>query len=127
MLGPKLPHTISNICLYNRTNKITWSKKIKERHLKWLGHLLRIHDDALGRTALDEALRPTKRSSDKAKTNWTSTINKDIDENKQRLNLGSNELKSSTEDRHALRAAVALVAHCRPAAETRHRKRNIKQ
>lgn len=43
VLEIKWPYTISNENLYDRTSEANWSKTIKTRGLRWLGHMLSLH------------------------------------------------------------------------------------
>ncbi len=60
-LGIYYPKKISNAELYRRTRVRPWSVVVKERRLRFLGHVLRLNSDAPARQSLQEALKPAKR------------------------------------------------------------------
>ena len=55
------PYKIRNDAVYERTDEIEWDKKIEERRMKWLGHMLRLPENTPAKLALKESLRPVKR------------------------------------------------------------------
>ena len=81
------PKKISNINLYQITKVEPWSKSIKRRRLNWLGHLMRLNENTPARSALDEALTPTKRPVGRPETRWIDTIKADLQNNNIHLNL----------------------------------------
>ena len=87
LLNIRWPQTISNRNLYEQTNEILWSKKIKSRRLSWLGHLLRLPEDTPARQALAEAQRQVRRPRGRPKTTWISAIQKELKEIHEDLNL----------------------------------------
>ena len=74
----KYPFTISNKDLYCKTNEIEWSKVIKKRRLRWLGHLLRLPPHAPARLAFNESKTFTKANKRTCKLTWNKVINKDL-------------------------------------------------
>ena len=87
LLNIRWPQTISNRNLYEQTNEILWSKKIKSRRLSWLGHLLRLPEDTPARQALAEAQWQVRRPRGRPKTTWISAIQKELKEIHEDLNL----------------------------------------
>ena len=55
-----------------------WSTKVNQRRLSWLGHPFRCQEDTPAEKALEEHLRPIKRSQEKLKITWISVVNKDL-------------------------------------------------
>ena len=72
------PKKISSQKLYEITKVEAWSKTIKRRRLKWLGHLMRLPEETPARISLHEALRETKRKKGKPKTTWLKLIESDL-------------------------------------------------
>ena len=68
---------IRNEDLYEKTRTTPWSQLIKQRRLRWLGHLLRLDERTPARQALDEFNRKTKRPRGKPKHTWWQMIEKD--------------------------------------------------
>ena len=58
-IGIRWPQKITNEKLYHITKEEQWSKRIKRRRLTFLGHILRLPNDALLKKALTESF--TKR------------------------------------------------------------------
>ena len=72
------PKKISNKKLYNITKQKAWSKIIRERRLKWTGHLLRLDPETPAKLALHEAARKIKRPKGRPKKTWTKQMEEDI-------------------------------------------------
>ena len=70
----QLARKISNKDLYEKTNELAWSIKMKKRRLSWLGHLLRLPEDTPARKALAEYQRPVKKPRGKPKMTWVSLV-----------------------------------------------------
>ena len=79
--------------------------------------MLRLPETSTAHQAIQESLRPVKRSTGKPKTTWISMLNNELKE----LNLqsGSPELQHAAADRQQWRAMIKGV--CRPTANKRHR------
>jgi hypothetical protein len=60
LLKIRWPRKISNEELRKKTQDEQWSTVIKQRRLKWFGHLLRLPDTCPARLAYKEAVRQTK-------------------------------------------------------------------
>ena len=71
ILNIRWPDTISNEDLYARTHTQKWSKKIKTKRQKWIGHMLRLPLDMPVNLAISEYMRPVclKRGR-RTKTYW---------------------------------------------------------
>ena len=72
------PKKISNEELYRKTKSIPWSKTIRKRRLSWLGHLLRLPEEAPAQKALTEFLRPVKRPPGRPITTWVGNAIKEL-------------------------------------------------
>ena len=55
----QIPKKITNEMLYNTTNQKPWSHIVKRQRLSFFGHMARLPDNALAKTALNE-FRNTK-------------------------------------------------------------------
>ena len=53
-------------------------KTIRERRLRWFGHLLRLDPDTPAKKALKEYLRKVDKPKGKQKTTWYDIVYKDI-------------------------------------------------
>ena len=74
---PKKQYT--NIKLYEMTKAIPWSKVIKQRRLRWTGHLLRLDPRTPARIALNKFTESHKNKVGRPKNNWLSTIRRDLE------------------------------------------------
>ena len=74
VLGIYYPKIIKNDRIYERTNQIPWSIKIKKRALNWLGHLLRLHETTPARRALAEGIKKKKRPPGRQNDTWVKMI-----------------------------------------------------
>ena len=78
ILNIRWPDTISNAKLYEKTKVTKWSKKIKERRLKWYGHLLRLPENTPAKQALREAELPMPKVRGGQKLTWLRVIDRDL-------------------------------------------------
>lgn len=67
------PQKISNVELLNKTNCRKISTEIKERRLKWLGHVFRMEQQRHPKVAL-RWTPPGKRRPGRPKTTWRRTV-----------------------------------------------------
>ncbi len=72
------PKKISSQKLYEVTKVEAWSKTIKTKLLKLLGHLVTLPKETPARISLHEALRETKRKKGKPKTTWLKLTEQDL-------------------------------------------------
>lgn len=72
------PFIITNKEIYKRTGEVKWSKKIKTRRLRWLGHLLRLHMDTPAQVALKESNKTHKKCKGRQKISWNKLIGEDL-------------------------------------------------
>ena len=62
--------------MYQKCQTRPWSKSIKIRRLRFLGHLLRLVIETPARNALDEYFRPALRDPGRPITTWWTIIKK---------------------------------------------------
>ena len=74
------PDKVSNMELYVRAGMTEWSREVKKRRLKWLGHLLRLPEETPARQALHQSMLPVKRPRGKPKTTWVSLVRRELAE-----------------------------------------------
>ena len=55
------PRKISNIDLHRVTKATPWSEIIRDRRMKWLGHLSRLPEEILAQQAFEIFQEPSKR------------------------------------------------------------------
>ena len=68
-----------NIHLYRICNTTPWTLQIKERRLKWFGHLQRLPKEAPARVAYEEVNnKPVKKVRGGQPLTWQKTIEKDL-------------------------------------------------
>ena len=91
------PYKIRNDTVYERAGEIEWSKKIEERRMKWLGHMLRLPENTPANLALKESLRPVKRPRGRQKDTWNTIINRQLKE--IGLSLGDPRIEEIAQDR----------------------------
>ena len=107
ILGIYWQDKVTNEELYERANTNKWSKDIKKRRLKWLGHLLRLPEDTPARQALQEAFSPVNRPRGRPKTTWISLVTKELKEMNIELTYDSlHEVVELANDRNAWRNLV---------------------
>jgi hypothetical protein len=82
----KYPHVISNKELYKRTKELAWHKRIKVRRMRFLGHVMRLHEDTPARQELKEATYSTKKQKQGNNRTWVKQVNKDLADLKLSLN-----------------------------------------
>ena len=70
---------INNTHLYNITKTDPWSITIQSKRLKWLGHMLRLPDEAPARKAFDEANnKNVKKVRGGQPLQWLKTVDRDL-------------------------------------------------
>ena len=70
---------IKNTHLYRICNTIPWTIQIKERRLKWFGHLQRLPKEAPARIAFEEVTtKPVKKVRGGQSLTWLKTIERDL-------------------------------------------------
>ena len=79
-------------------------KMIRERRLRWLGHVTRMDEVCIPKQALQWEVAGFKRRPGRPRTNWRETVNKDL----QRMGLTWEEVEASAQDRQTWHQRVAL-------------------
>ena len=77
-IGFVYPKLISNEELYRLTKQIPWSAVCRERRLKLLGHIMRLHEQSPAAQALSNALQPAKAKIGRPKLTWLKLITQDL-------------------------------------------------
>ena len=72
------PKLISNEELYRLTKQIPWSAVCRERRLKLLGHIMRLHEQSPAAQAFSNALQPAKAKIGRPKLTWLKLITQDL-------------------------------------------------
>ena len=91
--------------------KKTGSRKleniIKERRLRWLGHILRMDNSRTARQATHWELRGYKRKPGQPRKNWVYVIKRDP----RQMDLTWEEVKELVNDKPEWRRRVAQCSH----------------
>ena len=77
-LGIHYPKKISNEKLYKLAKVTEWSKPIRERRIRMLGHVCRLSPETPARQSLEEVVKECKRKPGRPRTTWLSLITKDL-------------------------------------------------
>ena len=94
------PYIISNDDLYSRTKEIPWSLIIKKRRFSWIGHMLRLPDEAPVKIALSECLESNRKKVGVGnKLTLIKAFNNQLIEVDNTLNLACETTKALAEDR----------------------------
>ena len=111
ILQIKYPQVIRNTEVYRIFKEIPWSELIKQRRIKWIGHLHRLPEDAPVRVALSEATSPYKKVRGGQVTTYIKSVNSDLkDINFPPVN--SSELIEACSDRNQFRKEVRSRQQC---------------
>ena len=97
----KYPNKISNDTLYKRTKETQWSKKIKIRRLRLIGHIMRLNENTPAYRALEEALIFRNNQKQGHNISWIKQVNKDLAEIDSSLFLDGGCVRNLAEDRVA--------------------------
>ena len=106
ILKIRWPHVISNEELYSRTSESNWSEVIKQRRLRWLGHLLRLPIDSPARVALNEFNIKCKRKRGRSKLTWIELVNNDFNIINKDFSVNSESILNLAADREMWRRVV---------------------
>ena len=77
-IGFVYPKLISNEELYRLTKQIPWSAVCRERRLKLLGHIMRLHEQSPAAQAFSNVLQPAKAKIGRPKLTWLKLITQDL-------------------------------------------------
>ena len=90
ILNIKWPKIIKNDELYQKTKITPWSNNIRERRLRWLGHLLRLDVEIPARIAFKEGCRQIKRNIGRHQKTWIEFVRKDLENSIEMGNVSDN-------------------------------------
>ncbi len=76
-----------------------WSNEIRIRRMKWLGHLLRLNENAPASIALKETNKTSGKKKRGNHQTWRKLVNNDLKEIDQNLTIDDIKLRTITEDR----------------------------
>ena len=102
MFNTNWTDNVTNAQLHKTYKLKPWSHVIKERRLRWYGHLLRLHDETPARKALKECERKLKKPKGGQKLTWIQLVKKDLKE----LNLTEEQAKVIARNRNAWRNMI---------------------
>jgi len=74
------PFRITNIELYKRMRVNAWSNEIRIRRMKWLGHLLRLNENAPASIALKETNKTSGKKKRGNHQTWKKLVIKEVKE-----------------------------------------------
>jgi len=80
---------------------------IKERRLRWLGHVLRMEDSRIPRQAIRWELRDYKRKPGRPRKHWMDIIGRDLKD----MDITWDEAEELATDRAEWRQRVAQCTH----------------
>ena len=104
ILGITRRDKVTNEEIRKRTRQILLVNVIRERRLRWLGHVARMDEARIQKQALQWEVVGFKRRPGRPRTNWRDVVNKDL----QRMGLTWEEVEASAQDRQTWRQRVAL-------------------
>ncbi len=78
IINIRWPDKIRNEDLYEKCGVNEWSKTVKERILRWYGHLLRLPDNTPAKKALKDARREVKKPKGAQKLTWLRLVDRDL-------------------------------------------------
>ena len=105
------PEIISNKDLLQLTNAITVENNIANRRHRLLGHILRMDNQRIPKTALKWTPSNVKRNKGRRKTTWRRTMIADL----KKMGLTLKEAEKVAKDRRRWRGLIGPLA---PMAET---------
>jgi len=71
-------HKVRNEVIRKKSGSWKLELIIKERRLRWLGHVLRIQDSRIPRQAIQWELRGYKRKPGRTRKNWMDIVRRDL-------------------------------------------------
>ena len=80
---------------------------LSERRLRWLGHVIRMDHQRISRQALPWEVPGFKRGPGRPRTNWRSTVNKDL----LRMGITWEEAEVAAQNRLEWRRSVVQCIH----------------
>jgi len=97
---------ITNKTVRERTGQDTLESIVRERRLRWFGHIYRMDSNRIARQVMDWTLSHFRRKSGRPRVSWTSTVKKDRD----LLGLTWDEALDVEKDRSEVRDCTARRA-----------------
>ena len=98
------PNKILNVELHKKTDSMNMSLKIKNRRLRWLGHVLRMPENRIPKVAM--RWTPSgRRKTGRSKTTWRRTVMKELEE----MGLTWGKAQAKARDRSAWQSFVAAL------------------
>ena len=95
---------VTNEEVRKRTGQILLEKVIRERSMRWLGHVTRMDEARILKQALPWEVAGFRRRPGRSRMNWSDVAKKDL----QRMGLTWEEVEASAQDRHSWRQRVTL-------------------
>ena len=108
ILGIHWPEILSNAELYKRTNSEPLSQCIKNKRLRWLGHILRMKEKRIPKKALQWTPQGRRKVGRPAVT-WRSTIMKELAE----MGMTWGEARVKAKDRLEWKSKVMTLCSTR--------------
>ena len=102
----RYPAKISNEKLYKLTKEKPWSQVIKQRRLRFTGHVLRLPEETPVRQALSEYQRPLKRPRGAPKFTWQKNIDNDL----RSIGMSFDEARIVSKDRKEWRIRIGRAS-----------------
>jgi len=103
ILGISWEDRITNVKIRTRTGQQTIENILRERRLRWLGHVPRMDRQRIPQQAPSWQVSGYKRGPDRPKANWRSTVNKNL----QKMGFIWEKAEVAALDRHGWRRSVA--------------------
>ena len=97
---------IRNEKLYKLTKEKPWSQVLKQRRLRFTGHVLRLPEESPVRQALSEYQRPLKRQRGAPKFIWQKNIDNDL----RSIAMSFDEARMVSKDRKEWRIRVGRIS-----------------
>jgi len=102
ILGITWRDIVTNEEVRKRTGHVLHGKVIRERRMRWLGHVARMDEVRISKQALHWEVAGFRRRRGMPRMNWRDVVKKDL----QRMGLTWEEVEASA--RHSWRQRVAL-------------------
>jgi len=78
ILGISWKDRITNVEVRARTGQQTMDNILRERRLRWLGHVMRMDHQRIPQQALYWEVPGYRRGPGRPRTNWRSSVNRDL-------------------------------------------------
>ena len=103
ILGISWKDRITNVEIRTRTGQQTMDNILRERRLRWLGHVFRMDHKRIRQQALYWQVPGYKIGPGRPRTNWRGVVSKDL----QKMGFTWEEAEVAALDRHGWRRSVA--------------------